>query len=66
MWTPVHGFEGLYEMTKEGQIKSLRSNKIISQRYDKKGYLIVALTKADGVQTTKAVHRLIILKMIID
>ena len=60
MWTPVHGFEGLYEMTKEGQIKSLRSNRIISQRYNTKGYLIVILTKKDGSRTTKAVHRLIL------
>lgn len=60
MWTPVYGFEELYEMTKEGQIKSLRSNRIISQRYNTKGYLIVILTKKDGSRTTKAVHRLIL------
>lgn len=60
MWTPVYGFEELYEITKEGQIKSLRSNRIISQRYDNRGYLIVALKKKDGTQTTKGVHRLIL------
>lgn len=58
MWTAVYGYEGRYEINESGQIKSLMTNQIISQRYDSKGYLKVSLRK-DGKQTSKGVHRLL-------
>ena len=59
MWYDLYGFEGKYQINKEGQIKSLARNIIISQRYDNKGYLIVSLINKEGKQTTKGVHRLL-------
>ena len=57
MWMPLYNYEGLYEINENGQIKSLRSNAIISQRYDERGYLTVNLRNLEGKQTTKGVHR---------
>jgi hypothetical protein len=57
MWKPIYGFED-YLINEIGQIKSLKTNRILSQRYDLKGYLIVSLTK-NKKQTTKSVHRLL-------
>lgn len=59
MWYDLYGFKGKYQINKEGQIKSLARNIIISQRYDKKGYLIVGLINKEGKRTTKGVHRLL-------
>ena len=59
MWYDLYGFEGKYQINKEGQVKSLARNIIISQRYGKKGYLIVQLTNKEGKKTTKGVHRLL-------
>ena len=46
-WRPIKGFEGRYEVSNEGQIKSLlgRSTeaRILKPHLDKKGYLTVAL-----------------------
>ena len=56
MWKEVYGFTN-YLINEYGLIKNSQ-NKIISQRYDKKGYIIVSLTK-EGKSTTKSVHRLL-------
>lgn len=60
MWTPVYNFEELYEINLIGQVKSLRSNTIITQRYNADGYLTVSLRDKDGKQTTKGIHRLLL------
>ena len=60
MWTSVYKFEGLYEINLAGQVKSLRSNTILTQRYSPDGYLVVSLRDKNGKQTTKGVHRLLL------
>lgn len=59
MWTNMYGFETMYQINEKGQVLSKATNKIISQRQDKKGYFIVTLTTPSGKKTTKGVHRLL-------
>lgn len=66
-WRPVVGYEGFYEVSNLGRIKSLErftSNNIRirehiqKQQISKGGYMYVPLRK-DGVRTNKRVHRLV-------
>lgn len=56
----VPGYEGLYEVSNLGNIKSLRSGKLLKQASDKVGYKLVCLTK-DGKSRGYGVHRLVAL-----
>ena len=61
IWKPVVGYEGMYEVSSYGRVKSFkpRSNgKILKGKIDKGGYLLVILCK-DKKQTTYKVHRLV-------
>lgn len=71
MWRPVKDFEGRYEVSNDGQIRSLdvvlscrgtgtrvHKGKILPQRANCKGYITVNLCK-DSRMHTKLVHRLV-------
>lgn len=63
IWLPIEGFEGLYEVSNLGRVKSLRDNKtrkekILRQGKRKDGYLIVTLWKEGKVKICY-VHRLV-------
>lgn len=58
MMKDVLGFEGLYQISDEGQVYSIRSKKYLKPRRDKDGYLLVNLYK-DKKQYTRKVHRLV-------
>lgn len=57
-WRPVVGYEGLYEVSDLGNVRSLKRNKVLSPILDKDGYYIVNLHK-DGKQKTYKIHRLV-------
>lgn len=38
IWKPIEGFEGMYEISSDGQVKSLISNKILKYTLKPKGY----------------------------
>lgn len=58
-WKPVKGYEGLYEVSDLGNVKSLITNRLLSIRpNDKKEYCQVSLTK-NKRKYTKKVHRLV-------
>jgi hypothetical protein len=63
-WKDIKGYEGLYQASNDGEIKSLikRQGKeiILKQGIDKCGYCIVTLCK-NKIKKTKTVHRLIAL-----
>jgi hypothetical protein len=60
IWKPVVGYEGLYEVSNLGRIKSIRfGEKIMKLRYDKGGYLTAGLTK-NNKQTILLVHRIVL------
>lgn len=67
VWKDIENFEGLYQVSSEGKIKSLervdRKGRIVRERimhthYDAQGYVHVKLNK-DAKQYTKYVHRLV-------
>lgn len=62
-WRPIKGYEGLYEVSSLGRVKSLNYNhtgaeKIMKPGKDKHGYLLVQLCK-DGKIKGLLVHRLV-------
>lgn len=62
-WAPVKGYEGLYEVSIDGEVKSLNYNRTGKERIlkpgkDRGGYLLVTLCK-DGKEKTHKVHRLV-------
>lgn len=72
MWKDIKGYEGIYQVSDEGQIKSLRRfnpnsgrygmwypEKELSQKTDKDGYKIVALQK-DKKRKDCKVHRIVL------
>ncbi len=66
IWLPVVGYEGLYEVSNIGRVRSLRSktriadkeNKIMRQKLDKNGYFRVNLNK-EGKMKAMLVNRIV-------
>ena len=71
IWRPVVGYEGLYEVSSYGRVRSmdryvkcdyeryrLHKGKVLSPGKDKDGYLFVVLS-CNGKHKTIAVHRLV-------
>lgn len=61
-WKDISGYEGLYRVNQQGDIYSIRSDKIMQQSYrgsrpDNK-YRVVGLSK-NGHQTNTSVHRIV-------
>lgn len=68
-WKPIPNYEGLYEVSDIGQVRSLtylrstghiRNGRVLNGCPDKEGYLQVALSKSGKPQTRK-IHRLVML-----
>ena len=59
-WKPVVGYEGLYEVSNWGRVKSLKfgKEKILKPSKNKKGYLHVVLCK-ENILKNFLVHRLV-------
>lgn len=60
IWCPIKGYEGIYEVSDKGRVRSLKYGKerILKQRRDKDGYIQVDLYKNCDQKTCK-VHRLV-------
>ena len=64
IWKSIPGFEGMYEVSSLGRIKSLprryvSREKILTAREDTGGYLAVVLYHGDGTNENALVHRLV-------
>jgi hypothetical protein len=57
-WRPAVGFEGLYEISDQGQVRGLRRGRILAQFPDEQGYLRVWLSR-NGQASVHRVHRLV-------
>lgn len=59
-WKDIEGYEGLYQISTLGKVKSLKYNKekILKPGKDTNGYLMVVLCK-NGKQKECSVHRLV-------
>jgi hypothetical protein len=68
IWKDIEGYEGLYQVSNLGRVKSLKKkyskeDRIRKLRLDKDGYLVVSLWKYGKPKTMK-VHRLIAISFI--
>ena len=57
-WRAVPGYEGLYEVSNKGNVKSLIKNKIIKGFINRCGYILVGLSK-NGIRKKITIHRLV-------
>lgn len=64
VWRPVIGYEGWYEVSNLGRVKRVRQGratfvgKVIKQRINRKGYMVLQLTK-NSISREFTVHRLV-------
>jgi hypothetical protein len=60
-WLPVVGYEGRYEASNFGRVRSIRRSRIhvLSPAYSSSGYLCVALS-VDGRQSVRLIHHLVL------
>lgn len=57
MWEPVKDYEGIYEVSNLGRVRTLRTNKIMSPKHVNR-YLALRLAK-EGKLKQKYIHRLV-------
>ena len=62
-WKDIPHYEGLYQINSEGQILSLRRNRLMKQTINQ-GYYKVCLRNKYGKQASESVHRLVALTFI--
>lgn len=61
-WMPIPNYEGIYEVSDKGRVRTLRTNKIITPK-NIKGYSAVRLYK-DGKDRQMYIHRIVALVFI--
>lgn len=57
-WRPIPGYEGLYDVSNEGNVRGVKRRKILKSRASRTGYLQLQL-HADGQAHHVSVHRLV-------
>lgn len=70
VWKDIEGYEGLYQVSNTGEVKSLNyrgngESKLLKQGTNKKGYKIVSLFK-NGKGKSHRVHRLVAMTFILN
>lgn len=58
IWKDIEGYDGLYQVSNLGRIKSIKNNTILKTRLNCCGYPYVNLYK-NNVRKTKTVHRIV-------
>ena len=58
IWKDIPGYEGLYQVSNLGRVKSLGREVLLKPMHNKKGYLLVALYK-NHIRKFKFIHRLV-------
>lgn len=53
IFVPIVGYEGLYEISNTGKVKSCKKNLLLKQHDDGRGYLFVNLSKNGKAVSTK-------------
>lgn len=59
VWRPIAGFESRYEVSDQGEVRSVRSGHIMRPYRDRYGYLAIKLTGDHNYRISKTVHRLV-------
>ena len=57
-WFPVCGYEGFYEISKQGEVRRVATGKILKTKKECNGYIRVNLSKR-GVAKSELLHRLV-------
>ncbi|MDD3029819.1 MAG: HNH endonuclease [Alphaproteobacteria bacterium] len=57
-WKPVNGYEGVYEVSSEGRLRNVRSNKVLGENSRSQGYVQDALCK-NGRRLQMRRHRIV-------
>ena len=58
VWKPVKGYEGLYEVSNQGEVKSLRTNMILTPVRATVGYMKLSLCR-NGEIKNRYIHRIV-------
>lgn len=58
IWKEIKGFEGLYEVSNYGEVRNIRTKRVLKGGKTGKGYLGVILYK-NGDRKPKTIHRLV-------
>jgi hypothetical protein len=59
VWQPIQGYEGLYEVSDQGRVRSLRSGKLMKLSVANTGYMQLNLSGAP-TRRIRHVHRLVL------
>lgn len=57
-WRPVPEYEGFYDVSDNGEVRNLRTGRILKQKVERNGYVRVHLSK-DGTAKSLLLHRLV-------
>ena len=60
IWENIPDYEGLYQVSNFGRVRSLKRNKVLVSSLNNKGYARVNLCR-DGKYKTIGVHRLVLM-----
>jgi hypothetical protein len=63
VWKEVIGYEGLYQVSNLGKVKSIKKNILLKPVFDKRGYNMVSLY-INGKGKTNKIHRIIAIAFI--
>lgn len=58
VWKDIEGYEGLYQVSNFGRVKSSYTNRFLKGRKSPQGYLLVNLCK-NNIASGKTIHRLV-------
>ena len=64
VWKDCKGYEGLYQVSNQGRVWSIRTQKCLKPRLMENGYLQVWLTAKNGKVKGEKVHRLVAIAFI--
>lgn len=61
IWKDIKGYEGLYQISNLGRVKSFKTNKnkYMTPQDDSRGYLQIQLVNKKGIRKTVKIHRLV-------
>lgn len=62
-WRDVPGYEWLYRVSNQGQVFSVRANRLLKPFSDTHGYFLVSLC-THGIERNERVHRLVLLAFV--
>lgn len=57
IWKDISNFEGLYQVSNLGKVRNTKTNKILKESYDKRGYVVYCLYHKKAY--VKKAHRLV-------